>query len=677
MSNPIAASTNTSENVAHHDMANALRALAMDAIQKSNSGHPGMPMGMADVATVLYQKFLKFDASNPTWPDRDRFVLSAGHGSMLLYGLNYLTGYEKITLDEIKNFRQLGAITNGHPEVNFDAGIETTTGPLGQGIANAVGMALAEQILQKRFGKDITDHFTYAIAGDGCLMEGISHEACSLAGHLGLGKLIVLYDDNKICIDGPTDMTFTDDTLKRFEAYGWDVVSIDGHNPEEITKAIAEAQISTDKPSLIACRTEIGRGSPNKAGSSSCHGSPLGDDEIKATKEALGWPHDAFVIPDNVLDAWREIGSQGREDRRAWQIRLDGMDSEQRNLYDRALSGRVDHVVAPIIQEFKEKMAKEQPKVATRAASGQVLEALIPALPSMVGGSADLTGSNLTKTKEMGAINKDSGYEGQYVYYGVREHAMAAMMNGMALHKGILPYGGTFMCFTDYCRPSIRLSALMEQRVVYVMTHDSIGLGEDGPTHQPVEHLSSLRAMPNTNVYRPADIVETAECWEMAIKTQETPSILSLTRQGLPTLRTEFVEENKCAKGAYIMREAEAEHQVTIMASGSEVEIALEAKAQLEADNIGTRVISVPCFELFEQQDSAYRQELLCNDTVHVAIEAACSFGWERYIGAKGIFIGLDRFGDSAPANELYEKFGITAENTVAKVKERLAKRAA
>jgi len=667
-----AAEQKSPEIATHQQMANALRALSMDAVQQANSGHPGMPMGMADVATVLYRKFLKFDASHPTWPDRDRMILSAGHGSMLLYALNYLTGYQKITLDDIKNFRQLHRHTAGHPEVDQEAGIETTTGPLGQGLANGVGMALTEQILQARFSKDTCDHFTYVIVGDGCLMEGISHEACSLAGHLGLGKLIVLYDDNKICIDGPTDMTFTDDTLKRFEAYGWDVVGIDGHNEEEITKAIAEAQVSTDKPSLIACRTQIGFGAPTKAGTSSCHGSPLGDDEIKGAREALDWPHAPFEIPDEIVDSWREIGQQGQEVRKAWQIRLDRLDSEQREFYNRALSGKINHIVEPLISDFKKKMSLDAPKVATRKASGMVLENLIPSLPSLIGGSADLTGSNLTLTKEMGTVSKETGYNGQYVYYGVREHAMASMMNGMALHKGVVPYGGTFLCFTDYCRPSIRLSALMGQRVVYVMTHDSIGLGEDGPTHQPVEHISSLRAIPNLNVFRPCDIIETAECWEISLTSQNTPSILALTRQGLPTVRTEHRDENLCAKGAYILREADHEHKVTLLATGSEVEIALEAKMTLEADGIGARVVSVPCFELFDAQDAEYKKSLLCNDTLHVAIEAAIKFGWERYIGTHGIFVGMEGFGASAPADELYEHFGITAAHIVEKVKSAL-----
>ncbi len=674
MSTNSAKKQNTSP-VTHEQMSGALRALAMDAVQAANSGHPGMPMGMADVATVLYSKFLKFDPSNPTWPDRDRFILSAGHGSMLLYGLNYLTGYEKISLEEIKNFRQLGAITNGHPEVEHEAGIETTTGPLGQGLANAVGMALAEQILAERFGKDIVDHYTYTIAGDGCMMEGLSHEACSLAGHLGLGKLVVLYDDNKICIDGPTDMTFTDDTLKRFESYGWHVTQIDGHDEDAITKAIAQAQLITDKPSLIACETKIGYGAPTKEGSSSSHGSPLGEDEIKGARENINWPHAPFDIPAEILENWRDIGTHAIEDRKAWQLRLDGLEGSQREMFDRAMKGRISHIVEPLINDFKKQQASDAPKVATRKASAMVLEALVPNIPSLVGGSADLTGSNLTLVKECGAISAKS-FKGQYVYYGVREHAMASIMNGMTLHKGIVPYGGTFMCFTDYCRSSIRLSALMEQRVVYVMTHDSIGLGEDGPTHQPVEHLSSLRSMPNLNVFRPADVIETAECWEIALGTQKTPSILSLTRQGLPTLRTEHSDENLTRKGAYILSEAKSdlgELKATLLATGSEVELAMKAQEVLQGDGIATRVVSVPCFELFDQQDSKYQQSILCNDSIKVGIEAAVRYGWDKYLGPHGAFIGMDGFGDSAPADQLYEKFGITVDAVVKAVQKRIS----
>lgn len=667
-----AATSPTPETVTHKDMANALRALSMDAVQKANSGHPGMPMGMADVATVLFTKFLKFDASQPTWADRDRFILSAGHGSMLLYSLLHLTGYEKMTMDEIKNFRQMKSLTPGHPEVMPEAGVETTTGPLGQGIANGVGFALAERLLNARFGNDIVSHYTYVIAGDGCLQEGISHEACSLAGHLGLGRLILLYDDNGITIDGPTSLSFTDDTPKRFEAYGWETFTVDGHNPDEIAKAIAAAQLNQNQPSLICCKTKIGFGAPTKEGKSSSHGSPLGDEEIAGARKNLGWSHGPFDIPAEIVDAWRAVGEIGQKDRKNWQARLDQLDSEARKLYDRMMKGDVTAEVKAAITAFKQKMTAEKPKIATRAASGKVLEALVPVLPEMIGGSADLTGSNLTLVKDMGIVAGDN-FKGSYVYYGVREHAMAAAMNGMALHKGLIPYSGTFLSFTDYCRPSIRLSALMKQRVIYVMTHDSIGLGEDGPTHQPVEHLAALRAIPNTLVLRPADVIETAEAWQIALEHTTGPSILVLTRQNLPLLRTEFVEENVSAKGAYILSEASApDTAVTIWATGSEVEIALEAQKKLEAEKIPARVISAPSLELFAQQDAGYRNKLLDGSALHVAVEAAVRQGWDAIIGPEGIFIGMKSFGESAPYQELYEHFGITADHIVAAVKERV-----
>jgi len=667
-----AATSPTPETVTHKDMANALRALSMDAVQKANSGHPGMPMGMADVATVLFTKFLKFDPSQPTWPDRDRFILSAGHGSMLLYSLLHLTGYEKMTMEELKNFRQMKSLTPGHPEVMPEAGVETTTGPLGQGIANGVGFALAERLLNARFGNDIVSHYTYVIAGDGCLQEGISHEACSLAGHLGLGRLILLYDDNGITIDGPTSLSFTDDTPKRFEAYGWETFTVDGHNPDEIAKAVAAAQLNQHQPSLICCKTKIGFGAPTKEGTSSSHGSPLGDEEIAGARQNLGWHHGPFEIPAEIADAWRAVGEIGLKDRKNWQARLDQLDSEARKLYDRMMKGDVAAEVKAAITAFKQKMTAEKPKIATRAASGKVLEALVPALPEMIGGSADLTGSNLTLVKDMGIVEKD-GFKGSYIYYGVREHAMAAAMNGMALHKGLIPYSGTFLSFTDYCRPSIRLSALMKQRVIYVMTHDSIGLGEDGPTHQPVEHLAALRAIPNTLVLRPADVIETAEAWQIALEHTTGPSILVLTRQNLPLLRTEYAEENISAKGAYILSDASApDAAVTIWATGSEVEIALDAQKKLEAEKIPARVVSAPSLELFAQQDAGYRNKLLDGSALHVAVEAAVRQGWDAIIGPEGIFIGMRTFGESAPYQELYEHFGITADHIVAAVKERV-----
>jgi len=667
-----ASKANSPEAATHNEMANALRALAMDAVQKANSGHPGMPMGMADVATVLYTRFLKFDPSAPTWHDRDRFILSAGHGSMLLYALNYLTGYEKMTLDQIKNFRQLHSITPGHPEVMQDAGIETTTGPLGQGISNAVGFALSERLLNARFGNDIVNHFTYVICSDGDLMEGISHEACSLAGHLGLGKLIVLYDDNSISIDGPTSLSFTDDTAKRFEAYGWETFKVDGHNPEEIAKAIAAAQLNSEKPSLICCKTHIGYGAPTKQGKSSSHGSPLGTEEIAGARKNLGWTHEPFEIPEHVFAAWRAAGQQSQTERKNWQIRLDKLTGEARANYDRAQTGDVSHIVDPVIAEFKAKMKKEAPKIATRAASGKVLEVLVPALPELIGGSADLTGSNLTLVKDMGGVSK-TNFNGRYIYWGVREHGMAAAMNGMALHKGLIPYGGTFLTFTDYCRPSIRLSALMKQRVVYVMTHDSIGLGEDGPTHQPVEHLAALRCIPNVLVMRPADVIETAECWQIALEHTTGPSVLVLTRQNLPLVRHEEGAENLSCKGAYVLKEATTGAAVaTLWATGSEIEIALDAQKQLEALKIPTRVVSAPCLELFNRQDEAYKASLLNQTKVNVAIEAALRFGWDHIIGRDGIFIGMQSFGESAPYEKLYEFFGITAKAVVEAVQKRV-----
>lgn len=654
--------------VTHAQMANAVRALAMDAVQKANSGHPGMPLGMADVATVLFSRFLKFDASSPTWSDRDRFVLSAGHGSMLLYSLLYLTGYEKFGLDQIKSFRQLGSLSAGHPEVFQAAGIETTTGPLGQGIATAVGMALAERMMNARFGDDLVDHHTYVIASDGDLMEGISHEACSLAGHLGLGRLIVLYDDNGISIDGPTTLSFSDNTRQRFESYGWQTYEVDGHNPDEIAKALSAALIDDLKPSLICCKTKIGFGAPTKQGSSASHGSPLGDEEISGTRKNLDWPHMPFEIPQNILDAWRDCGRQSQTERKNWQARLD--QSDKKEAFSRGQHGDVAKFAAEAIQNFKNTAAQEKPKIATRAASGKVLEAICPLLPELVGGSADLTGSNLTMVKSMAPISRED-FSGNYIYYGVREHAMAAAMNGIALHKGFIPYGGTFMCFSDYCRPSIRLSALMKQRVIYVMTHDSIGLGEDGPTHQPVEHMAALRAIPNLINLRPADAIETAECWQIALENTSGPSLLALTRHNLPTLRDTH-KDNLCRKGAYVLYESEGDLKVTLYASGSEVEIAAQAREDLQKQGIGTRLVSVPCFELFDLQDDRYKQSLVDNSSLKVAVEAGVRQGWDRFIGSNGIFVGMKSFGESGPYEQLYEHFGITAAAIIEKVKRKL-----
>ncbi len=651
----------------HRDMANAIRALAMDAVQKANSGHPGMPMGMADVATVLFSRFLKFDPSRPDWADRDRFVLSAGHGSMLLYALLYLTGYEDMTLEEIKNFRQLDSRTAGHPEYGHAAGIETTTGPLGQGLANAVGMALAERLLNARYGDDLVDHYTYTIAGDGCLMEGISHEAISLAGHMRLGKLIVLFDDNSICIDGSTDLTVSDNQIKRFEASGWDTASVDGQDPEAIAAAIAAARDS-DKPSLIACKTTIGFGAPNKQGTAATHGAPLGDEEIAAARDVLGWPYPAFEIPEAVLNDWRAAGTRGQAEVKAWQDRLAA--SDQRAVFERQMAGKLPEGWQDAIAAFKKEAAAEAATVATRVSSQKVLDVLAAAIPEMLGGSADLTGSNNTKAKSQSVVTPDD-FSGSYVHYGVREHGMAAAMNGIALHGGLIPYGGTFLVFSDYCRPAIRLSALMNQRVVYVFTHDSIGLGEDGPTHQPVEHLAALRAIPNLLVFRPADTVETAECWELALQNEDAPSVLALTRQGLPCLRKD-TSENHSAYGAYIMAPADSERQVTLIASGSEVQIACEAQSLLREEGISAAVVSMPCWELFEQQPPHYRDEVLGPGTLHIAIEAGLPFGWERWVESGGGFVGMRGFGASAPAKDLYKKFNITAEAVVEAVKTRI-----
>jgi transketolase len=641
----------------HRTMANAIRALSMDAVEKAKSGHPGMPMGMANVATVLFSEFLKFDAAAPDWPDRDRFVLSAGHGSMLLYSLLYLTGYPGMSLDELRNFRQLGSKTAGHPEAGHAPGIETTTGPLGQGLGNAVGMALAERLLNARLGDGVVDHFTYVIAGDGDLMEGISHEAISLAGHLKLNKLIVLFDDNQISIDGPTSLAVSDDQLARFEASGWAAQRIDGHDPVAISGAIEWAR-RADKPSLIACRTTIGYGAPTKQGKASTHGEPLGAEEIKGARDLLEWPYPPFEIPADVLAAWRAIGARGADKRKDWERRTQGLAAAQRSQLSDPLDAEARKAMAEAIAAARNEFVAAPPKIATRVASQKVLEKLVPALPSLIGGSADLTGSNGTRTKHHTPVAAGS-FGGNYIHYGVREHGMAAAMNGMALHGGLVPYGGTFLTFTDYCRASIRLSALMQQRVIYVMTHDSIGLGEDGPTHQPVEHLASLRAMPNLNVFRPADPVEVAECWQLALEHAKTPSILALTRQAVPLLRTGSGVENLSAKGAYVLAEADGTRDVTLLATGSEVALAMDARKLLADAGVAAAVVSMPCWELFAAQPVAYRDAVL-GTAPRVAVEAAVSFGWERWLGSEGAFVGMDGFGASAPAARLFEHFGIT-----------------
>ena len=653
----------------HQDLANAIRALAMDAVEAAKSGHPGMPMGMADVATVLFAKFLRFDAEAPEWPDRDRFVLSAGHGSMLLYALLYLTGYPGMDLEQLRRFRQLGSKTAGHPEFGHAPGIETTTGPLGQGLANAVGMALAERHLRARFGGDLVDHRTYVIASDGDLMEGISHEACALAGHQRLERLVVLFDDNHVSIDGPTSLATSEDTLRRFEAYGWRTAAIDGHDPAAVGAALAEAG-SADRPTLIACRTTIGYGAPNKAGTAATHGAPLGEDEVAAARRQLGWPHPPFEIPQEIRAAWRGFGARGAPARAAWGDRLAGRPAADRAEFERVQAGELPAGLENVLTGLKRRLAEEQPTWATRKASQEALAAFTAAIPEMIGGSADLSGSVNTRTAGMEPMTPENP-GGRYLHFGVREHAMAAAMNGMALHRGVIPYGGTFLIFSDYCRPAIRLAALMRQRVIFVLTHDSIGLGEDGPTHQPIEHLAALRAMPHLHVFRPADAVETAECWALALVRDDGPAALALSRQNLPAVRTAFDDVNRSARGAYVLEEAEGRRLVSLLATGSEVAIALEARKRLQAYGVGCRVVSMPCFELFDQQDRAYRDEVL-GPGLRVAIEAAAPFGWTRYVRSEDDVIGLRDFGASGPAKELYDHFGITPERVVELVRRRL-----
>ncbi len=656
-------STAPAAGIAHKDMANAIRALAMDAVEAAKSGHPGMPMGMADVATVLFRDFLKFDPADPAWPDRDRFILSAGHGSMLLYALLYLTGYEGVTLDELKRFRQLGAKTAGHPEYGHCPGVETTTGPLGQGLANAVGMALAERMMNARFGDDIANHYTYVVAGDGCLMEGISHEAIDLAGHLKLSRLIVLWDDNSISIDGPTSLATSTNQLQRFQAAGWEAEQVDGHNPAEIAAAIRRARES-ERPSFIACKTIIGYGSPNKQGTEGVHGAPLGAPEIEAARGALTWPYAPFEIPSAILDAWRRTGNRGSEAHTIWQMMLEAQSADLRHGFEAAMSGAVPGGAVERLHALMSQWLDEKPKLATRQASQKVLDAIAPAMPNLVGGSADLTHSNLTHAKGQRPVTS-ADFSGTYIHYGVREHGMAAAMNGIAVHGGFIPYGGTFLVFTDYCRASIRLSALMGVHVIYIMTHDSIGLGEDGPTHQPVEHLASLRAMPNVLVLRPGDAIETAECWQIALAQKTRPSILCLTRQALPALRVEAGVGNLTSRGAYVIRPAEGERQVTLLATGSEVSIAFEAAEKLAAEGIRAAVVSMPCWELFQEQPRDY-QDAVLGSAPCIGIEAGVRQGWDQWLGRDGAFIGMSGFGASAPAADLYKHFGVTAERIAA-----------
>jgi transketolase len=659
----------TPSAVPHKDMANAIRALAMDAVQAANSGHPGMPMGMADVATVLFTKYLRYSPIHPDWPDRDRFVLSAGHGSMLLYALLYLTGYPDIDINQIRAFRQLGSRTPGHPEYGHAAGIETTTGPLGQGLANAVGMALAERLLNARHGDSICNHKTYVIAGDGCLMEGISEEAISLAGHLNLSNLIVLFDDNHISIDGPTGLATSVDQMKRFEAAGWVTMRCDGHNPADIDSCLAKSQRS-DRPVMIACGTIIGCGAPKKQGSAAVHGSALGADEVAAARKTLGWDHPPFVIPDPVLAAWRTAGARSASEIAAWTERALALDPGARARLGDPVDAATLSTIDAAIFELKVKFSAERPKIATRISSQQVLEKLIPLTTGLIGGSADLTGSVGTKTSHYAPVSAGK-FTGNYVHYGVREHGMAAAMNGLALHGGIVPFGGTFLVFSDYCRPAIRLSALMGARVVYIMTHDSIGLGEDGPTHQPVEHLAALRAVPNLNIMRPCDSVEVAECWQLALTSKNAPSLLALSRQNLPTLRT-ATPDNRCANGAYVLSEPDGGRHVTLIATGSEVTIAAEAADRLKAAGIRAAVVSMPCSNLFDRQPADYRSRVL-GSALRVGIEAGIGFGWERWLGERGHFVGMVGFGASGPQEKLYEHFGITPERVVETVKTLMA----
>ncbi|NBC33435.1 MAG: transketolase [Alphaproteobacteria bacterium] len=643
----------------HDDLANAIRFLAIDAVEAANSGHPGMPMGFADVATVLFTRFLKFDPLDADWPDRDRFVLSAGHGSALLYACLYLSGYPDTTIDQIRNFRQLGSRTPGHPEYGLLPGVETTTGPLGQGLTNAVGMALAERMLAARFGSEVVDHYTYVVAGDGCLMEGISQEAISFAGHMKLNKLIVLFDDNESSIDGPTALAESDDTLLRFQACCWNAVRVDGHDPEAISEAIAQARRS-DKPTLVACRTIIGRGAPNKGGTVATHGAPLGKEEAAATKAALNWTSAPFEVPEATIDFWRTAGARNRHVREAWLRRFEAMDPEKRAAWDAFHDRGAPPGLDRLLDSFKSRLADERPAWATRKSGGEMLKLLTETYPQLIGGSADLTGSNLTKTPATTPISA-ADFGGRYIYYGVREHAMAAMMNGIVLHGGFIPYGGSFFTFTDYCRPAIRLSALMHLRVIYVMTHDSIGIGEDGPTHQPVEQLAALRAIADIDVFRPADAIETAECWALALQSTRRPSVLVLTRQSVPAVRVAHDTENLSARGGYVLAEAEGPRDVTLIATGSEVHLAVAARKALREEGIAAAVVSLPCWEKFDAQPKAYREAVL-GDAPRVAAEAASTFGWTRYVESEDDVIGLRSFGVAGPAPALFEHFGITAD---------------
>ena len=650
----------------HHEMANAIRFLSIDAVQKANSGHPGLPMGMADVSTVLFRKYLKFNPKDPDWDDRDRFILSAGHGSMLLYSLLYLTGYKGSSLKDIINFRQLNSRCAGHPEYGHLKGIETTTGPLGQGFANAVGMAIAERKLSKDFGSKICDHFTYVIASDGDLMEGISHEAASLAGHLKLKKLIVFFDDNGISIDGPVSLSNSENTVNRFKAYQWNTISINGHDQNQISKAISKAQKS-NKPTLIACKTKIGFGSPNKQGKSSAHGAPLGLDEIELTKAKLNWEYKPFEIPDNIKSEWLIAGTRSILKYKKWKSNANKMKSNSKKEYARRINGKLPSNINKILNDFKKDCSNKKIAKATRQSSEMVINQISSHMPELIGGSADLTGSNNTKASDMKILDANN-YSGNYIYYGIREHGMAAIMNGIALHKGVIPFSGTFLIFSDYCKPSIRLSALMKQRVIYVFTHDSIGLGEDGPTHQPIEQLAGLRSIPNLNVFRPADSVETAEAWQISLQSNDTPSAIALTRQSLPTIREKHVDKNLTAFGAYEIQKSLNKPRVSIFASGSEVEIALEVSKLLKKNKIKSRVISVPCLDKFEEQTSAYKKKIIGDSDLNVSIEAGSDLAWEKLCPKNRLSISMNTFGASAPYKKLYEYFGISPQKIYKKI---------
>ena len=654
------------------DLSNAIRFLSIDAVQKANSGHPGLPMGMADVATVLFKYYLRFNPKNPSWINRDRFILSAGHGSMLLYSLLYLTGYKKIKLDDIKNFRQLNSICAGHPEYEKGSGIETTTGPLGQGLTNSVGMAIGQEVLKKKFGSDLINNKTYVIASDGDLMEGISHESMSLAGHLNLKNLIVFFDNNKISIDGPTSLSVSDNYKKRFESYGWSFQEINGHNYKQIFSAIKKATKSK-KPSIISCKTIIGFGSPNKSGKASSHGAPLGDDEIKLVRKKLKWKHGAFEIPEDIIESWKEIGDRGKKLEEEWNNILAKKNTEIKEKYERLIKGELPTDLDKIFRDEKLKFFQTKPKMATRQCSSSIINSISNILPELIGGSADLSGSNNTKT-ENSKIITSKNFSGNYIHYGVREHAMAGVMNGLALYGCLIPFGGTFLIFSDYLKPSMRLSALMKLRVIYIFSHDSIGLGEDGPTHQPIEQLEHLRAIPNLNVFRPADINETLECWEIALKSKNNPSAIALSRQKLPYVSEHSAGENICSKGAYVLKKTSDNPNISLIASGSEVEIALEAQEKLMGLNINSKVISVPCYDLFQNQTENYKDEILGKDTFKISIEASSQSGWKSVVGKDGVTVGLSTFGKSAPYKDIYKLFNLTSDEIVKIVKAKVKK---